>query len=202
MVGHRGSATLQLITVMPFMLLILLGGLDLGRVVLAKVALASAVHVGVAQGARVIQLKKPESPDWLSAPVWAFNDVAKTIDFDNGVATINLIIAAMEKAASDDITNAKLNAALNFDNKTKVFCRCLKTDATTGKDSYTSLDPLACDHNDIKTCEKSTSFAKAVRQIFVGMQPKLTVTTVFYWPFVSRQIDLSVAAIMQGDEFP
>ena len=190
---RSGSATVELIIVMPFLLLIVLGGLDLGRVIVAKVALAGAVHVGVAEGARVIQLKEPETA-WPGAPVWAYDAGTQTIAFDNK----NDIITAMETAVTADVGD-KYKSALNFDGKTEVVCRCLKTN-TAGLDSYSN--PVACNHNDIKTCVTGTGVSNAVRQIYVGMQPKLTVPTIFAWPFMPRQIVLTIPATMQGDEYP
>ena len=194
----RGSAIVQLVIVLPFLLFILLGALDLGRVVVAKVALASAVHVGVAQGARVIQLKEPESPDWPNAPVWEFEKSNQSIIFDNK----NAIIDTMEKVTLADLDEKfkidKGGKALSFNNKTNIFCRCLRT-STAGTDSYSAN--LLCDDSGIKTCVPGTGFTKAVRQIYVVMQPQLTVKTLFYWPFVPQDIVISASATMQGDEY-
>lgn len=191
-----GSATVELIIVMPFLLFILLGGLDMGRVVMAKVALTSAVHVGVAQGARVIQLKVPDAT-WSDAPAWAFDEGTGTIVFD--IDTISEIITSMENAAKADIAGIgkEYEKALNFDNNTEVFCRCLTTDSD-GTVEYG--DPVTCVDDEIVECEKGTGL-NAARQIFVSMQPKLSVRTVFNWPFIPRQIVLSASAVMQGDEY-
>lgn len=187
----HGSATLQLILVMPFLLLILLGGLDLGRVVLAKIALASAVHVGVLEGARVIQLKDADA-------VWQFDPESKTIVFDKK----SDIIEAMEKIAKADICvkkgKEKCDEILSFDNQTKVMCRCLKTTAA-GIVDYSEL--VACDDSIIQSCVPTSGYANAARQIQVAMEPKMSVETIFYWPFVNKQIVLSTSANMRGDEY-
>lgn len=167
----RGSATVELLIVLPFLLLIFLGGMDLARVIRTHIDLTSAVRLGVAAGNRLLQQDEP-------VPGWRIED--------NKSITILLPVADdMELAAEHD-----LGFNITPDEKS-VLCRCVTLDEDSGID--VSGDMVECDDAEIMNCLGS-------RQIHLRLQVSLPFNTVFDWSWMTGTTNVSAMATMQGDQ--
>ena len=167
---QQASATVELLIVMPFFLLVLFGGMDLARVIRTQLELTSAVRSGVAAGAMLLQQKEPD-------PAWSIED-------DKSITILLPVVDTMESVFKDD-----LGINLSPDVKT-VLCRCVSRDAG-GDDIYGAM--VACGDTVIMTCT-------GYRQIHVRLQASLPFNTIFNWSWITGNINVSAAATMEADE--
>lgn len=167
---QHAAATVELLIVMPFLLLIFLGSMDLARVIRTYIELNSAVRIGVTAGTRLLQQKEP-TPGW-------------RIEGDNSITILLPVADSMELAAEND-----LGINITPDEKS-VLCRCV-TRNVAGID--VSGEIVECDDDEIKGC-------LGFRQIHLRFQASLPFNTVFDWSWITGTSIVSAVATMEGDE--
>lgn len=167
---QHASATVELLIVMPFFLLVLFGGMDLARVIRTQLELTSAVRSGAAAGARLLQQKEPD-------PAWS-------IEADKTITILLPVGDTMESAFKGDLG---INLSPNVKS---VLCRCVTRDAG-GADVNGAM--VACGDTAIMNCT-------GYRQIHVRLQASVPFNTVFNWSWITGNINVSAVATMEADE--
>lgn len=185
----RGSATVELLIVLPLLLLMTLASMDLARVVHAHLSLASAVHAGVLAGARLLQQKNP-----VLAQQWSKDSDGSIIFVDSAK-----VVLTMQRATQDNIGTYALNSGDFLLNA--VQCRCLKK-TSAGTVSYDPADGslVACDATQIRNCDANVTYPATYRQIHVAMRVRLPVATEIAWPWLASPVVLEEFATLQADE--
>ncbi len=186
----RGSATVELLIVLPLLLLITLASMDLARVVHAHLSLASAVHAGVLAGARLLQQKNP-----VAVQQWGYDPTNKIITLVDSAK----VALTMQHATQDNIGAYTLNSADFLLNA--VQCRCMKkTSAGTVSYDPASGSLVACNATEIQNCNANATYSATYRQIHVVMRVRLPVATEFAWPWLASPVVLEEFATLQADE--